>query len=220
MGCSPSKRKKATRPPGYEDPNLLASATPFTVAEVEALYELFMKLSSSIIDDGLIHKEEFQLALFRNRNRKNLFADRIFDVFDVKRNGVIEFGEFVRSLGVFHPDASVHEKIKFAFKLYDLRQTGFIEREELKEMVIALLHESELILSEDMIEVMVDKAFIEADRKNDGRIDIDEWKDFVSKNPSLIKNMTLPYLKDIKGAFPSFVSSCEDDELELQKLNF
>ncbi|MCH79576.1 calcineurin B-like protein 4, partial [Trifolium medium] len=50
-----------------------------------------MKLTNSIIEDGLIHKEEFQLALFRNENEKNLFAD--------KRNRVIEFGEFVRSLG-------------------------------------------------------------------------------------------------------------------------
>ncbi|CAN6862479.1 unnamed protein product [Brassica oleracea] len=87
-------------------------------------------------------------------------------------------------------------------------------------MVIALLHESELVLSEDLIEVMVDKAFMGADRKKDGKIDIDEWKDFVSMNPSLIKNMTLPYLKDIKGTFPSFVSSCEDEESESQNLYF
>ena len=130
-------------------------------------------------------QEEFQLALFRNSNQKNLFADRvsflwcpirislapftsgsstrkvpdvahdidrslyhkvgylrteallkylvpaklqimfifvilcstvlsytqIFDLFDLKRNGVIEFGEFVRSLNIFHPDTPMAEKI-------------------------------------------------------------------------------------------------------------
>lgn len=83
-----------------------------------------------------------------------------------------------------------------AFRLYDLRHTGYIEREEvrtvspffccgmdisinmlewsliffcsgitsfafnlqLKEMVLALLHESDLILSEDFVETIVDKV--------------------------------------------------------------
>lgn len=213
MGCGFAKHVKHT--PGYEDPTILASETSFTVSEVEALYELFKKLSHSIIKDGLIHKEELQLALFRNSNKRNLFADRIFDLFDVKRNGVIEFGEFVRSLSIFHPDTPETEKISFAFRLYDLRHTGYIEREELKEMVVALLNESDLCLSDDVVEQIVGKTFIQADLNGDGKIDPDEWKEFVKKNPSLLKNMTLPYLKDITMAFPSFVMNSEVNDEDM-----
>ncbi|CAL9759513.1 unnamed protein product [Musa acuminata subsp. burmannicoides] len=212
MGCMSSKHE-AKHTPGYEDPVILASETAFTANEVETLYELFKKLSCSIIKDWLIHKEEFQLALFRNSNRKNLFADRVFDLFDIKNNGVIEFGEFVRSLSIFHPNAPKAEKIAFAFKLYDLRQMGYIGREELKEMVLALLNESDVVLSDDIVQTIVDTTFVQADLNGDGKIDLDEWREFVKKNPSLIRNMTLPHLKDITMSFPSFVvhSEVSDD---------
>ncbi|XP_026453718.1 calcineurin B-like protein 7 isoform X1 [Papaver somniferum] len=236
MGCYHSKNAKKVL--GYESPAVLASETPFTVNEVEALFELFKKLSSSIIDDGFIHKEEFQLALFRNSKKKNLFADRVFDLFDVEHNGVIKFGKFVRSLSIFHPNTPDIDKIacklpfelnnylimislevlilKYvtagAFRLYDLRGTGFIEQEELKEMVLALLGESDLVLSDDVVETIVNKTFLEADSKGDGKIDLEEWKEFVAKNPSLIKNMTLPYLTELTLAFPSFVLHSEVEE--------
>uniref|UniRef100_A0A6N2M2A7 Calcineurin B-like protein n=1 Tax=Salix viminalis TaxID=40686 RepID=A0A6N2M2A7_SALVM len=213
MGCFQSKKTKNTA--WCKELTVLASETPFTVSEVEALHELFKKLSSSVIEDGFISKGDLQFALFRNNNKKNLFANRMFDLFDVKCNGVIEFGEFVRSLGVFHPDAPVAEKINFAFKLYDLRQTGFIEQEELKEMVLALLQESDLELSDDAVQTIVDKTFSDADSKGDGKIDPEEWREFVSKNPSIIKNMTLPYLKDVTVAFPSFVLISEMGESEM-----
>ncbi|CAO2170525.1 unnamed protein product [Urochloa humidicola] len=193
----------------------IATGTPFTVSEVEALHDLFRKISNSIVKDNLINKEEFHVALFRNKKKQNLFVDRVFDLFDQKRNGVIEFGEFVRSLNVFHPDAPEEQKVAFAFKLYDLRQTGFIERNELKEMVLALLDESELDITSDAVEMIVDRTFDQADTKGDGRIDQEEWTAFAKDNPYVLRNMTLPYLKDITMVFPSFVVHSEISEADM-----
>ncbi|MED6132002.1 Calcineurin B-like protein 5 [Stylosanthes scabra] len=184
---------------------MLASETSFTVNEVEALLDLYKKLSSAVIDDGLIHKEELQFALLRNSSKQNLFVDRVFDMFDIKRNGVIEFTEFVRSLSIFHPNASPEKKIEFAFRLFDIRQSGYIGHNELKEMVLATLTESDVTVPDDAVESIVEKTIREADSNGDGKIDGKEWKEYVGKNPSLLKMMTLPYLKDITLAFPSFV---------------
>ncbi|XP_037493810.1 calcineurin B-like protein 4 isoform X3 [Jatropha curcas] len=180
MGCLCTKQRIK-----HKDPTVLASPTYFTESQVEALYKLFKKLSSSLEDDEFISKEEFQLGLFRNSKKQSLFSDRIFQLFDSKQDGVIEFEEFIRSLSIFHPEAPQAEKVSFAFQLYDIRQTGFIEHQE---------------------------TFEDADTKRDGKIDLEEWEQFVTRNPSLIKYMTIPYLRDIITAFPSFESTKDTEE--------
>lgn len=47
---------------------------------------------------------------------RNLYV-QIFDLFDVKRKGVIDFDDFVRSLNVFHPNAALEDKIECELKL-------------------------------------------------------------------------------------------------------
>ncbi|KAF9602229.1 hypothetical protein IFM89_025939 [Coptis chinensis] len=97
-------------------------------------------------------------------------VDKTFTDADSKGDGRTNMHQMAaRSLGIFHPNAPLEEKVAFAFRLYGLTQTGLIEREELKEMVLALLIKSDLTLTEDVVETIVDKTFTDADSKGDGR---------------------------------------------------
>ncbi|XP_078432060.1 calcineurin B-like protein 10 [Wolffia australiana] len=206
------RHSRTHAPLQFEDFRRIAAETNFSVNEVEALHELFKKLSRSIIDDGLIHKEELQLALLKTAFGDNLFLDRVFDVFDEKRNGVIEFEEFVYALNIFHPKASMEEKINFSFRLYDLRQTGFIEPEEVKQMLVAISLESNIKLPDEFLEIIIERTFAEADIDGDGKINKSEWREFVSRHPTLLRNMTLPPLTNLTTVFPSFIFNTEVED--------
>mmetsp|Transcript_11781 Transcript_11781/g.27960 ORF Transcript_11781/g.27960 Transcript_11781/m.27960 type:complete len:207 (-) Transcript_11781:148-768(-) len=202
MGCFQSREKKYLLKPKQDSLERLEADTNFSAAELRALKQLFGQVSNSVIQDGLIHKEEFFRALFDSSDG-NLFGDRIFHKFDSKRNGVIEFDEFVRGLSVFHPTADFEEKIKFAFSIYDKDGSGFICKEEVKDFLFEVMREnSKLHFTDEELDTVIEQTFQEVDLARDNKIHPAEWRSFCIGNPAAINYMTLPVLRDLTARFP------------------
>ena len=214
MGCvfsSPDTSEERV-PPGSATPvrersvnasyRQLAEQSNFSTSEIESLQELYDKLSNELHHDGLIHKDELAWALFKC-HRDNLFVDRVFQLFDIKRNNVIDFEEFVLSLSVFHPNAPLEEKARFAFHIYDINQSGAIEPPELKRFLVAIMADNpDIHLDDESLDKIVSDTFNQVDMTGDGKINPEEWMALVNKNPSIISYMTLPVLADICRKFP------------------
>ncbi|XP_020258670.1 RNA polymerase II subunit A C-terminal domain phosphatase SSU72-like [Asparagus officinalis] len=160
--------------PSYREPNVYEFGTPY-----HNMYDDLLRKNPDLYKrNGILPmlKRNMSVNLAPQRWQDNV-ADGPFDV-------VLSFEDRVS-----------YAIVDVAFRLNDLRRTGYFERVELKEMVLALFSESDLCLSDDVVDQIVDKTFMESDKKGDGKIDLDEWKEFVDINPSLLNNMTLPYLK-------------------------
>eukprot|EP01134_Creolimax_fragrantissima_P008324 CFRG8324T1 len=113
----------------------LQKRTHFDQVELEALFEQFKSLSR----DGGIDKTTFEQCLGPLGVDRNLVTERIFHFFDQDGSGSIDFRELVCGLSVLCK-GSQEEKIEYAFKGYDLDNSGFITRDELREMFKAYFY--------------------------------------------------------------------------------
>ena len=129
---------------------------------MEKLYELFKVISSSGDDDGLIDKSEFQQALGLKRN---LFVDRMFELFDANGDKNINFTEFVAGLSVFTFRAKAAEKARFSFRMYDFNGDGKIDKAELGRMLQATIEENSLNITPEAAQELLDATFVEAERR-------------------------------------------------------
>ncbi|KAG5519570.1 hypothetical protein PMAC_001725 [Pneumocystis sp. 'macacae'] len=113
----------------------LQELTKFDKKELQQWYKGFLKDCPT----GHLCKEEFQgiYKQFFPFGDPSSFASYVFNVFDVDRNGTIDFKEFICALSVTSR-GRLEEKLMWAFRLYDIDDDGVITYQEMLQIVAAI----------------------------------------------------------------------------------
>lgn len=160
----------------------LMEGTNFDKEEIERLRKRFTKLDKD--GSGTIDKNEF---LTIPGISSNPLASRLMDVFDEDGNGTIDFQEFIMGLSAFSGKTSKLDKLKFAFKIYDIDRDGYIGNGELFIVMKMMVGKN---LQDEELQQIVDKTMMEADEDGDGRLNFQEFKNAVDSK-SVASALTL-----------------------------
>ncbi|KAJ4460478.1 putative calcineurin B [Paratrimastix pyriformis] len=158
----------------------LVKTSHFGEQEINQLYQHFRQIASR---DGTITAPAFKEALGL---QDNLFADRIFLLFDTNRNGTLDFREFIQGLSVLGKRGTMEEKLRFSFRVYDFDGDGTIDSAELCKILKASFLSGEG-MTDEQLRLAVDAMFADADSDGNGHIDFEEYRTLMLKHPAIIR---------------------------------
>lgn len=102
-------------------------------------------------------------------------------------SGTVDFQEFVGGLSAFSSKGGRDEKLRFAFKVYDMDRDGYISNGELYLVLKQMVGNN---LKDQQLQQIVDKTIMEADKDQDGKLSFEEFTEMVSST-DIVKQMTL-----------------------------
>uniref|UniRef100_A0A4W3JYC0 Lysophosphatidylcholine acyltransferase 2 n=1 Tax=Callorhinchus milii TaxID=7868 RepID=A0A4W3JYC0_CALMI len=181
----------------FEDCRLMISAGELTLPMEAGLVE-FTKISRKLnLKWDNIRKQLDSFAIIANKTKGGKigieeFASHLklpvtgalrelFALFDRDDNGSIDFREYVIGLTVLCTPANTEDTLKFAFKLFDLDEDGYITENEFSSLLRSALGVADLDVS---------KLFSEIVGMEEGKVSYDVFRDFSLKHPEYAKLFT------------------------------
>jgi calcium-dependent protein kinase len=143
------------------------------VEDVKELKNVF--LAFDLDGDGRLTKDELikGMSQVMTKGEATNDVDKVMSVIDVDKNGYIEYEEFLRAT-LDKEKLLSRENIKIAFDLFDQDSSGFISKEELRNV----LGRGQ---SKDVPDNVWASIIKEIDSNSDGEISFDEFYEVMSK---------------------------------------
>ena len=136
-------------------------------------------------------------------------------IFDEDGGGDVDFQEFVSGLSAFSSKGNKEQKLRFAFKVYDIDRDGYISNGELF-IVLKMMVGSNL--RDQQLQQIVDKTIMEADLDKDGKISFEEFTRMV-ENTDISMSMTLGTFAPLWTFFQSCATRFMNPDLTKPQIN-
>ncbi|XP_046756453.1 Kv channel-interacting protein 1 isoform X1 [Gallus gallus] len=202
------------RPEGLEQ---LEAQTNFTKRELQVLYRGFKnvdvcRISSELEGEtrpnctnssskeecpsGVVNEETFKqiYAQFFPHGDASMYAHYLFNAFDTAQNGSVKFEDFVMALSILLR-GTVHEKLRWTFNLYDINKDGYINKEEMMDIVKAIYDMmgkyTYPVLKEDAPRQHVEVFFQKMDKNKDGVVTLDEFIESCQEDDNIMRSLQL-----------------------------
>ena len=156
------------------DMDYLKNNTRFDQKAIDDWYKGFKK----DCPDGHLTQTKFTAifkVFFPNGNSEQ-FVDHFFRTIDADKNGYIDFREFLLAMDIISA-GSHEEKLKWAFRMYDVGGDGKIYLDEMTKIGSAIfdLHGTNSNKPEDSAEEHVKSVFSQMDLNSDGYLTQEEF---------------------------------------------
>nr|CAD7592319.1 unnamed protein product [Timema genevievae] len=159
----------------------------FDADEIRRLGKRFRKLD--LDNSGSLSIDEFMSL---PELQQNPLVQRVIDIFDADGNGEVDFKvlvfiEFIQGVSQFSVKGDKESKLRFAFRIYDMDNDGYISNGELFQVLKMMVGNN---LKDTQLQQIVDKTILFADRDEDGKINFEEFCSVVG-NTDIHKKMVV-----------------------------
>jgi serine/threonine-protein phosphatase 2B regulatory subunit len=139
-------------------------------------------------NSGTLTLNEFQAVPGLENNP---LVKRVMEVFDADHSGAVDFNEFILALSIFSSSEHKEEKMKFAFKIYDVKGDGYISNGDLFHILKTMVGDN---LEDVQLQQLVDRTIMQGDADHDGKLTFEEFAKVTTFRPHLHGNIFFSYL--------------------------